>query len=844
MSNPLPIVRDRLAAAVVLSGALVVFFALATTIWTTLYKGWPALHHLNFYIHDLHGVGPSTSPLTQGGIYHALWGTGIEVVIATVVSLPLGIATAVFLSEVRGPGTRIVRTVVEAMTALPDILAGLFVYVVLILIVGMQKSGLAAAIALSITMVPIIARSAEVVLRVVPGGLREASLALGASRLQTVWRVVLPTAKAGLATSLILGIARVAGETAPLLIVNGTTQYTNKDPRHDNMTSLPSFVYAGIKSGQPLYIQRAYGAASVLLLIVLVLFVLTRLLARGRGRPQMIVLARPAQFWKGFHLAFRLRLRSRLKRLPLLVVVAIAALLLVPAPPADAVAHQAIEGSGSSWAANAIDVWTTAVSSSGLQVSFTSQGSAQGRKDFGNVTTDFGVSDIGYQGHDPQTGDVDLPCKLGSSDRLPGLRLPADRRRRHCLSVPPDHRVASRSRTCGCRARPWPRSSPAASPTGDDPAITADNNGRKLPAAADHPDRARRGLRLDRAVHPVHGHPVPEHLARLHRQARRDRVLPQGQEHGGPDQLRRRDELHPVRSGQRRDRLRRVLLRPRRRQYPVAKIENQAGYFTLPTQFNVAVALQKAIINTNKNSPDYLLQDLHNVYTDSGQANVSAFVLFLRHHPDRGQRRPDDHAKRQTLADFLYYSVCQGQSAIGQVGYSALPLNLVQASFGQIGKLKTADPKVDLTKRDVTTCNNPTFTPGNLSHNHLADIARYPPACDQAGQGPCLGAGDPGTQFVGVGGTVKTNTAATETRRRRRQRPRTTSNGRRWQPRNSGKPHPAGAGKTRTSNAPTHEDRHQSRYRASRNRLRRGRHARRPTCSVSRPSWPRPGRRT
>jgi phosphate transport system permease protein len=284
VSQPMPIVIDRVVAGLVTSAAVLVGFALATTLVTTFWKGWPALHHLNFFTSDLNGVGPATDPLTRGGIYHAILGTVLEVVVSVLISLPLGIGTAVFLSEVRGPGTRLVRTVVEAMTALPDILAGLFVYTVLILLLGWERSGFAAAVALSITMTPIIARSAEVVLRVVPSGLREASLALGSSHWQTVRRVVLPTARSGLATSLILGIARVAGETAPLLIVSGATSFTNHDLLHQNMNSLPLIVYLGVKSGQNLYIQRAYGAASVLLLLVLALFITTRFLARGRVR--------------------------------------------------------------------------------------------------------------------------------------------------------------------------------------------------------------------------------------------------------------------------------------------------------------------------------------------------------------------------------------------------------------------------------------------------------------------------------------------------------------------------------------------------------------------------------
>jgi phosphate transport system permease protein len=132
-------------------------------------------------------------------------------------------------------------------------------------------------------MIPIIARSAEVVLRVVPGGLREAGLALGASRWRTVWNVVLPTGRSGLVTSVILGIARVAGETAPLLIVSGATIFFNYHPTHNQMNSLPLFIFAGIKSGEPRYIDRAYGAAAVLLFLVIALFVLARYVARDKS---------------------------------------------------------------------------------------------------------------------------------------------------------------------------------------------------------------------------------------------------------------------------------------------------------------------------------------------------------------------------------------------------------------------------------------------------------------------------------------------------------------------------------------------------------------------------------
>lgn len=283
LGHPRTVVVERFASAIIHSGAAVVGIALFSTVVSTFIKGWPALHHLNFYTQDMAGVRP-TSPLTEGGVLHAIAGSGIQIGIATAISLPLGVGTAVYMTEVGGRLAVTVRTVVEAMTALPDILAGLFIYTVLIIQFHWERTGFAAALALAVTMIPIIARAGEVVLRVVPGGLREAGVALGASQWQTVWRVVLPTARSGLATAVILGIARIAGETAPLLIVSGASTYLNLNPFHNPMNSLPLFIASAVRSGEPNFITRGYGAASLLLALVLALFALTRYLARDRVR--------------------------------------------------------------------------------------------------------------------------------------------------------------------------------------------------------------------------------------------------------------------------------------------------------------------------------------------------------------------------------------------------------------------------------------------------------------------------------------------------------------------------------------------------------------------------------
>lgn len=276
-----PEVVDRLASATIHAATLVVGFALASTIIFIFVRGMSALPHTNMFTDDMAGVGPR-DPFTRGGVAHAIVGSLIQVGLAVAVTIPLGIGTAIYMTEIGGRFAKIVRTVVEAMTALPSIVAGLFIYTTLIVGLGVPRSGLAAAMALAVMMLPIIARASDVVLRVVPGNLREASLALGASRWRTVWHIVLPTARPGLATAVILGVARGIGETSPVLLTSGTAAFMVTDPTGGVMNSLPLFIYSTVRSGEPLYITRAFAAAAILLSLVLILFISARLLARPR----------------------------------------------------------------------------------------------------------------------------------------------------------------------------------------------------------------------------------------------------------------------------------------------------------------------------------------------------------------------------------------------------------------------------------------------------------------------------------------------------------------------------------------------------------------------------------
>ncbi|MCW2524748.1 MAG: phosphate transporter substrate-binding protein PhoT family [Frankiales bacterium] len=442
------------------------------------------------------------------------------------------------------------------------------------------------------------------------------------------------------------------------------------------------------------------------------------------------------------------------RRWPTLVAAIAVALLAtagtVPANAADS--HQLISGDGSSWATNAINVWVAGVTSSGLQVVWTSNGSAQGRKDFGNGTNDFAVSDIGYQGTDPHTGAIDLPCKLGNgNDCRPYAYLPIVA---GGTSFPYHLTVAGQLvRNLRLSGETLAKIFTGGITNWNDPAITKDNNGRQFPSIPIIPITHQEGsgstaqftLYLDQQYpsiwRPYAGGPgeteyYPHKV---------------GIAQNGSDQIINYITSAAANGSIGYDEYSYALAK----NYPVAKIENAAGNYTLPTQYNVAVALQKAQINTDKTSPNYLLQNLTNVYTDPDPRTYALSSYSYMIIPTSPTDSRMSTAKRQKLAHCLYYSNCQGQGLVGQVGYSSLPLNLVQASFDQTAKLKVADPKVDLTKRDVTSCNNPTFVPGNLSANHLAQIAPAIPACDHTGAGPCSGAG-----YTGVGPTSNSSTDA------------------------------------------------------------------------------------
>ena len=272
--------KDHLARVLVWSGASLAIVPLVLIVGYVVGKGYHALR-VQFFTEDQRYVG-ALSDSTEGGGAHAIIGTLQQVGIASLIAVPLGITTAIYLNEVKGRLAKPLRTVVDAMSAVPSIVAGLFIYAAWILALGNQQTGLAGSLALSVLFLPTVTRTAEVVLRLVPGGLREASLALGGTEWRTTSRVVLPTSRSGLVTAVILGVARVIGETAPLILTVGGAFIMNWNPLSGKQDSLPFFVFRLIRFPQESQIARAWTGALVLMILVLVLFVVARAIG-GRG---------------------------------------------------------------------------------------------------------------------------------------------------------------------------------------------------------------------------------------------------------------------------------------------------------------------------------------------------------------------------------------------------------------------------------------------------------------------------------------------------------------------------------------------------------------------------------
>ncbi len=268
---------------VLMVACITVFVTAALSVLIPVFVKGISAFSSNLLFQDAALVEPGAE-LTTGGILHALIGSIIIVSIASVISIPVGILAALYVTEVRGKLTPYVRFFVQAMSGVPSIVAGLFVYAAFIVTGILPYSGLSGAIALSILMLPTVARTAEEVLLLVPDDLRTAALALGSTQRRVVRMIVLPSAGAGLVTAAILGVARVAGETAPLLLTAFGSVSINLNPAAEPMSALPLFIFTQMLLGEDNDVARAWFACMVLLTFVTVLFGVARL---GLSRRKM-----------------------------------------------------------------------------------------------------------------------------------------------------------------------------------------------------------------------------------------------------------------------------------------------------------------------------------------------------------------------------------------------------------------------------------------------------------------------------------------------------------------------------------------------------------------------------
>ena len=271
---------DRLVTIVVTVAFLLALIPLISVVITVVSNGLTRFD-AQFFTSSMRGVVGE-----GGGGYHAIMGTLIITALAALMSIPVGLLTAVYLVEYgRGRLSRAITFFVDVMTGIPSIVAGLFAFALFALFFGPGvRLGFAGAVALSVLMIPVVVRATEEMLKIVPNELREAAYALGTPKWRTIVKVVIPTSIAGIASGITLAIARVIGETAPLLIIAGLTTSLNFNPFSGRMTTLPVFAYTSYAApGVPRepYIDRAWTAALVLIIIVLALNLIARFIARA-----------------------------------------------------------------------------------------------------------------------------------------------------------------------------------------------------------------------------------------------------------------------------------------------------------------------------------------------------------------------------------------------------------------------------------------------------------------------------------------------------------------------------------------------------------------------------------
>ena len=277
-------ITNYVATLLVSLSLLVAVTPLVMVLWSVVVKGFKAIASTTWWSHSQAGM---TAFVTGGGAYHALVGTVLQGLVCAVISIPLGLMVAIYLVEYGGtPLSRLASFMVDILSGVPSIVAALFIYALCVATLGLSRSEFAVSLALVLLMLPVIVRATEEMLRIVPEDLREASYALGITKWKTIARVVIPTGLSGIVTGILLAMARVMGETAPLLILVGYAQSMNFDIFSGFMGTLPGMMFNQTSAGaslNPIPTDRLWGAALTLILVIATINVAARVIARFLG---------------------------------------------------------------------------------------------------------------------------------------------------------------------------------------------------------------------------------------------------------------------------------------------------------------------------------------------------------------------------------------------------------------------------------------------------------------------------------------------------------------------------------------------------------------------------------
>ncbi|BBY05687.1 phosphate ABC transporter permease PstA [Mycobacterium noviomagense] len=259
-------IKNGVATTLFFTSFVIAMVPLVWLLWVVVKRGWWAVTRSGWWTHSLRGVLPEQF---AGGVYHAIYGTVVQAVVAAMIAVPLGLMVGVYLAEY-GPDrlTRLTTFMVDVLAGVPSIVAALFIFSLWIATLGFEQSAFAVSLALVLLMLPIVVRATEEMLKLVPDELREASYALGIPKWKTIVRVVIPTAAPGIISGVFLSIARIIGETAPVLVLVGYSRSINYDIFNGNMASLPLLIYTELDNPEHAGYLRVWGAALTLIIVV------------------------------------------------------------------------------------------------------------------------------------------------------------------------------------------------------------------------------------------------------------------------------------------------------------------------------------------------------------------------------------------------------------------------------------------------------------------------------------------------------------------------------------------------------------------------------------------------